>query len=70
MFGWGTTLTNDLGIKPNNFVMKATLADGVPTVKLSDAEGKYTGPPEKIALYKEKVASAIAQTAVKEMVLV
>ncbi len=70
MFGWGTTLTNDLGIRPNNFVMKATAADGVPTVKLSDAEGKYTGPPEKILLYKEKVASTIAQTAVKEMVLV
>ena len=35
-FGWGTTLTNDLGITPNNFVMKATEVDGVPTVKLSD----------------------------------
>lgn len=70
MFGWGTTLTNDLGVKPNNFVMKATLADGVPTVKLSDAEGKHTGPSEKIALYKEKVAGALADVAIKEEVLV
>lgn len=67
MFGWGTTLTNDLGIKPNNFVMKATSADGTPTVKLSDTEGKHTGPEEKIELYKEKVAEAIGEAALKEM---
>jgi nicotinate phosphoribosyltransferase len=67
MFGWGTTLTNDLGIRPNNFVMKATLADGVPTVKLSDAEGKYTGPPEKIALYKERVVDTLARAAIREI---
>jgi nicotinate phosphoribosyltransferase len=70
MFGWGTTLTNDLGIKPNNFVMKATSADGVPTVKLSDAEGKHTGPPEKIALYQKRVAEALAEASIKELILV
>jgi nicotinate phosphoribosyltransferase len=50
LFGWGTTLTNDLGIKPLNIVMKAThakdTASGLEadTVKLSDDIGKHTGP--------------------------
>lgn len=49
MFGWGTTLTNDMGIKPLNVVMKAThvrLPSGAEadTVKLSDNPGKHTGP--------------------------
>jgi nicotinate phosphoribosyltransferase len=70
MFGWGTTLTNDLGVKANNFVMKAVRADGMPTVKLSDAEGKHTGPADKIELYKQEVARAVGHTAVREMVTV
>lgn len=68
IFGWGTTLTNDLGVKANNFVMKAVNVDGMPTVKLSDAEGKHTGPEYKIDLYKEKVARAVGHTAMKELV--
>ncbi|HTE57763.1 MAG TPA: nicotinate phosphoribosyltransferase [Verrucomicrobiae bacterium] len=52
IFGWGTTLTNDLGIPPLNIVMKATEVDGTPTVKLSDNPGKHTGPAGKIALYQ------------------
>lgn len=50
MFGWGTTLTNDLGIKPLNVVMKAThvrdtiTGEESDTVKLSDNPGKHTGP--------------------------
>lgn len=57
VFGWGTTLTNDLGLKPLNIVMKAThvrTADGLEadTVKLSDDEGKHTGPPEKVKEYQ------------------
>lgn len=51
VFGWGTTLTNDLGIKPLNIVMKATQVNGVDTVKLSDNPGKHTGPQEKIEEY-------------------
>ena len=51
LFGWGTTLTNDLGLKANNFVMKATEVDGVPTVKLSDVATKHTGPADQIARY-------------------
>ncbi len=63
MFGWGTTLTNDLGIKANNFVMKATVVDGQTTVKLSDNEGKHTGDSETIERYKQLVARRIGQTA-------
>lgn len=70
MFGWGTTLTNDLGVKPNNFVMKATAINDTPTVKLSDAEGKHTGPTDKIALYKQNVREAVSRAAVRELVAV
>lgn len=58
LFGWGTTLTNDLGPKALNIVMKAThvhLPDGTQAaqVKLSDNSGKHTGPTEKIKEYEE-----------------
>ena len=57
VFGWGTTLTNDLGLKALNIVDKAThvrLPDGreADTVKLSDNEGKHTGPEEKVKEYQ------------------
>lgn len=67
VFGWGTTLTNDLGVKANNFVMKATkvarpeapeVSQG--TVKLSDTEGKHMGAYEDVELYTRNVARAIA----------
>jgi nicotinate phosphoribosyltransferase len=56
VYGWGTTLTNDMGIKPLNVVMKAThvrLPNGqeADTVKLSDNPGKHTGPPELVDKY-------------------
>ena len=51
LFGWGTGLMNDMGLPANNFVMKATAVDGVPTVKLSDAAGKHTGPKEQTERY-------------------
>lgn len=69
LFGWGTTLTNDLGIKANNFVMKATMANSTATVKLSDSAGKHTGPLEKIELYKQKVSEALASKALEETVV-
>ena len=51
--GIGTFLTNDVGHVPLNIVMKLTAADfgdgPVPVVKLSDAPGKYTGEPARIA---------------------
>ncbi len=57
-FGIGTNLTNDVGLKPMNIVMKLTgvranNGDWIPTVKLSDERGKYTGDPKMIELAKE-----------------
>lgn len=53
MFGWGTSLTNDLGIPALNIVMKAVSVNGTETVKLSDDRGKNMGPLGKVAIYKE-----------------
>lgn len=39
-FGIGTNLTNDLGVKPLNIVMKLVRCNGDPVAKLSDAPGK------------------------------
>lgn len=63
LFGWGTTLTNDLGLKTNNVVMKATMVDEVPTVKLSDNPGKHTGPTEKIHYYETAVQQQLGKLA-------
>jgi len=57
-FGIGTNLTNDVGLKPMNIVMKligvqAPNKEWIPTVKLSDEHGKYTGDPKMIELAKE-----------------
>jgi nicotinate phosphoribosyltransferase len=52
VFGWGTTLMNDMGIKAKNVVMKATHANGVDTVKLSDSVGKHTGPVDLVERYQ------------------
>ena len=54
-FGIGTNLTNDVGVKPLNIVIKMieALPEGrhwVPTVKISDSKGKYTGDPEMIKI--------------------
>ena len=68
-FGWGTTLTNDLGITPNNFVMKATEADGMSTVKLSDVPGKHTGSGDKIKEYSKLVKKALAEKALNNTLI-
>ncbi|AVP58731.1 nicotinate phosphoribosyltransferase [Pulveribacter suum] len=39
-FGIGTQLTNDVGLKPLNIVMKLVRANGQPVAKLSDTPGK------------------------------
>jgi nicotinate phosphoribosyltransferase len=44
-FGWGTTLTNDVGFKTLSLVVKATEANGHKTTKLSDNLAKATGDP-------------------------
>lgn len=67
LFGWGTSLTNDLGVKPNNIVMKAIEVNGISTVKLSDNEGKHTGDPDKIARYTQLKNQRIGRTALRHI---
>lgn len=56
VYGIGTFLTNDVGVKPLNMVIKLFgcrpkgFSVFLPTVKLSDTEGKHTGDPDEIAL--------------------
>ena len=57
-FGIGTNLTNDVGLKPMNIVMKLTEVltsdkEWVKTVKLSDEPKKHTGDKRMIELAKE-----------------
>lgn len=55
-FGIGTNLTNDVGVKPLNIVIKVTevlIGDiWIDTVKLSDNPGKHTGSEDEIDLCK------------------
>jgi nicotinate phosphoribosyltransferase len=51
-FGWGTSLTNDVGLPTLSLVMKAVAWNGRPTVKLSDDAGKHCGPPDEVARYQ------------------
>ena len=56
-FGIGTNFTNDVGVKPLNMVIKMTEAkpesdDWMPTIKLSDAQGKHTGDEKEIEICK------------------
>lgn len=58
VFGWGTSLMNDLGLPALNIVMKAThirdpkTGNEADLVKLSDNAGKHTGPVDKVAEYQ------------------
>ena len=57
-FGIGTNFTNDVGTKPLNIVIKITEAkpegwEWIPTIKLSDSKGKYTGEIEMINIAKK-----------------
>lgn len=56
-FGIGTNFSNDVGVEPLNIVIKMTKAkpegcQWVPTIKLSDTIGKYTGAAKQIQLCK------------------
>lgn len=61
-FGIGTSLTNDVGFKALNMVIKmfATKINGrwIDTVKLSDTPGKHTGNPVTIERCKQDLAIA------------
>jgi nicotinate phosphoribosyltransferase len=57
-FGIGTNLTNDVGLRPMNIVMKLTEISSydIPwtgVVKLSDERNKHTGTERDIRLAKE-----------------
>ncbi|MEA1963278.1 MAG: nicotinate phosphoribosyltransferase, partial [Patescibacteria group bacterium] len=52
-FGWGTNLTNDLGLKALSLVTKAIESNGEGTVKLSDNLAKAIGSQENIEYYKK-----------------
>lgn len=73
LFGWGTSLMNDLSLPANNFVMKAThvstpLGLEADTVKLSDDEGKHTGPIEKVLRYQAERDRRVSQAAMRRTV--
>lgn len=51
-FGWGTNLTNDLGINALSLIIKAVESCGYGTVKLSDNLAKAMGKPEDIERFK------------------
>lgn len=51
-FGWGTNLTNDLGLKPLSLVIKVVEANGRPAVKLSDNLAKAIGDQAEVERYK------------------
>lgn len=54
-FGIGTNLSNDVGIKPLNIVMKITKANGQPVAKLSDTPGKTLCHDETFLAYLRQV---------------
>lgn len=53
IFGWGTNLTNDVGVKPLSIVVKPVKAADNWCVKLSDNVDKATGNPEEILKYMD-----------------
>ena len=54
-FGIGTHLSNDLGPKPLNIVMKLVRANGQPVAKLSDTPGKTLCDDETYLAYLRQV---------------
>lgn len=54
-FGIGTNLTNDVGLKPLNIVMKMVRCNGKPVAKISDSEGKGMCEDEEYVNYLKKV---------------
>ncbi|MEY4564350.1 MAG: hypothetical protein RLZZ618_3627 [Pseudomonadota bacterium] len=54
-FGIGTHLSNDVGLKPLNIVMKLTRCNGQPVAKLSDTPGKTLCKDETFLAYLRQV---------------
>jgi len=55
VFGIGTNLTNDMGVKPISIVMKMTQCNGQPVAKISDSSGKTMCQDEAYLSYLKKV---------------
>ena len=55
LFGIGTNLTNDVGIKPLSIVMKMIECEGQPVAKISDSAGKTMCADEAYLDYLKKV---------------
>jgi len=55
LFGIGTNLTNDVGIKPLSIVMKMIECNGQPVAKISDSPGKTMCEDEAYLNYLRKV---------------
>jgi nicotinate phosphoribosyltransferase len=51
VYGWGTNLTNDLGLASLSIVVKAVESNGFGTVKLSDNPAKAMGKPKDVARF-------------------
>ncbi len=54
-FGIGTNLTNDMGVKALNIVIKMTSCNGSPVAKISDAPGKTMCKNEEYLAYLKQV---------------
>jgi len=55
VFGIGTNLTNDVGVKPISIVMKMIECNGQPVAKISDSSGKSMCKDEAYLSYLKKV---------------
>ena len=54
-FGIGTHLTNDVGVKALNIVIKLFMINGMHVIKLSDDAGKHTGDKKTIEIVKDLI---------------
>jgi nicotinate phosphoribosyltransferase len=54
-FGIGTNLTNDMGVKALNIVLKMTSCNGSPVAKISDSSGKTMCQNEEYLAYLRQV---------------
>ncbi len=53
-FGWGTNLTNDVGVKPMQIVIKMVECDGQPVAKIADSPGKQMCEDQQYLEYLRK----------------
>ncbi|HEX2545398.1 MAG TPA: nicotinate phosphoribosyltransferase [Ramlibacter sp.] len=62
-FGIGTNLSNDVGTRPLNIVMKLVEVNGQPVAKLSDAPGKTLATDETFLAYLRQVFDVVPEEA-------